>query len=125
MWKFLDKGFIRPSTSLWGAPVLFVKKEDGTLHLRINYRELNKVTAKNKCPLPHIDDLFDLLEGAQIFSKIDLRLGYHQLKVRAEDIEKTAFGTKYGHHEFVVMPFRITNAPATFMDLMNRIFKPP
>ena len=120
--ELLDKWFIRLSVLPWGAPVLFVKKKDGTFRMCIDYRELNKITIKNKYPLPRIDDLFDQLQGAQIFSKIDLRLGYHQLKIRREDISKMAFRTQYGHCEYVVMPFGLANAPATFMDMMNKVF---
>ncbi|KAI3828266.1 hypothetical protein L1987_02364 [Smallanthus sonchifolius] len=117
--ELLDRGFIRPSIS-WGAPVLFVKKKDGSMRMCIDYRELNKLTIKNKYPLPRIDDLFDQLQGASWFSKIDLRSGYHQLKVRDEDISKTAFRMRYGHYEFSVMSFALTNALAAFMDFMNR-----
>ncbi|GJR16525.1 putative reverse transcriptase domain-containing protein [Tanacetum coccineum] len=119
-----DKGFIRPSSPPWGAPVLFVKKKDGSFQMCIDYRELNKLTVKNRYPLPRIDDLFDQLQGSSVYSKIDLRSGYHQLRVREEDIPKTAFRTRYGHYEFQVMPFGLTNAPAVFMDLMNRVCKP-
>ncbi|GJW19111.1 putative reverse transcriptase domain-containing protein [Tanacetum coccineum] len=119
-----DKGFIRPSSSPWGAPVLFVKKKDGSFRMCIDYQELNKLTVKNRYPLLRIDDLFDQLQGSSVYSKIDLRSGYHQLRVREEDIPKTAFRTRYGHYEFQVMPFGLTNAPAVFMDLMNRVCKP-
>ncbi|GKA05789.1 putative reverse transcriptase domain-containing protein [Tanacetum coccineum] len=119
-----DKGFIRPSHSPWGAPVLFVKKKDGSFRMCIDYRELNKLTVKNRYPLPRIDDLFDQLRGACPFLKIDFRSGYHQLRVHEDAIPKTAFRTRYGHFESTVMPFGLTNAPAVFMDLMNRVCKP-
>ncbi|GKB50629.1 putative reverse transcriptase domain-containing protein [Tanacetum coccineum] len=119
-----DKGFIRPSSSPWGALVLFIKKNDGSFRMCIDYRELNKSTIKNRYPLPRIDDLFDQLQGSQFFSKIDLRSGYHQLRVHEDDIPNTAFRTRYGHFEFTVMPFGLTNAPTIFMDLMNRVCRP-
>ncbi|GJZ29436.1 putative reverse transcriptase domain-containing protein [Tanacetum coccineum] len=122
--KLSDKGFIRPSSSPWGAPVLFVKKKDGSFRMCIDYQELNKLTVKNRYTLPRIYDLFDQLQGSSVHSKIDLRSGYHQLRVREEDIPKTVFRTRYGHYEFQVMPFGLTNAPAVFMDLMNRVCKP-
>ena len=120
----LDKGFIRPSTSPWGALVLFAKKKDKTLRLCIDYRLLNRVTIKNQYPLPRIDDLFNQLRGTRVYSKIDLRTSYHQLRVRETDIPKTTFRTRYGHFEFTVMPFGLTNVLATFMDLMHRVFQP-
>ncbi|KAJ0587246.1 putative nucleotidyltransferase, Ribonuclease H [Helianthus annuus] len=122
--ELLDKGFIRPSTSPWGALVLFVKKNDGSFRMCIDYRELNKLTIKNCYPLPRIDELFDQLQGVACFSKIDLHSGYHQLRIQKEDILKTAFRTRYGHYEFVVMPFGLNNAHAVFMDLMNHVCKP-
>nr|GEY04894.1 retrovirus-related Pol polyprotein from transposon 17.6 [Tanacetum cinerariifolium] len=115
-----NKGFIRHSSSPWGAPVLFIEKKDGSFRMCIGYRELNKLTVKNRYPLPRTDDLFDQLQGSSVYSKIDLRSGYHQLRVREEDIPKTAFRTRYGHYKFQVMPFGLTNASTVFMDLMNR-----
>nr|GEW38590.1 putative reverse transcriptase domain-containing protein [Tanacetum cinerariifolium] len=114
----------RPSSSPWGASVLFVKKKGGSFRMCIDYHELNKLTVKNRYPLPRIDDLFDQLQGSSVYSKIDLRSGYHQLRVREQDVPKTAFKTRYGHYEFQVMPFGLTNAPAVFMDLMNQVCKP-
>src|SRR5688572_14148163 len=122
--ELLDKGFVRPSTSPWGCPALFVKKKDGTLRLCVDYRPLNAVTIKNKYPLPRIDLLFDQLSGAKVFSKIDLRSGYHQIKIKPEDIPKTVFSTRYGLYEYLVMSFGLTNAPAHFMYLMNSVFMP-
>ncbi|KAL0437737.1 UNVERIFIED_CONTAM: Transposon Ty3-G Gag-Pol polyprotein [Sesamum radiatum] len=121
--ELLDKEFIRPSTSPWGAPLLFMKKKDGSMRLCVDYHQLNRVTVKNKHPLPRIDDLLDQLKGATTFSKIDLRSGYWQLRIVAKDIPKTAFHTRYDHYEFLVMPFVLTNAPAAFMALMNRTFQ--
>jgi hypothetical protein len=121
--ELLKKGYICPSVSPWLAPVIFVKKKDGTLRLCIDFRQLNKYTIKNKYPLPRIDDLFDQLRGEKIFSKIDPRARYHQVRIKEEDIHKTTFRTRYGHYEFVVVPFGLTNAPAIFMCLMNDIFR--
>jgi len=122
--ELLEKRFIRPRVSPSGAPVLLVKKKDGSMRLCVDYRQLNKVTIKNRYPLPRIDDLMDQLVGAEVFSKIDLRSGYHQIRVKVEDISKPAFRTSYGHYEYSVMPFGVTNAPSVFMEYMNRIFHP-
>ncbi|GJU42968.1 putative reverse transcriptase domain-containing protein [Tanacetum coccineum] len=122
--ELLEKGFIRLSSSPWGAPVLFVKKKAGSFRMCIDYRKLNKLTVKNRYSLPRIDDLFDQLQGSSVYSKIDPRSGYHQLRIKEEDIPITAFRTRYGHFEFQVMPFGLTNAPAVFMNLMNRVCKP-
>jgi hypothetical protein len=120
----LEKGFIRPSSSPWGCPTIFVKKKDQTLRMCVDYRPLNEVTIKNKYPLPRIDILFDQLTGARVLSKIDLRLGYHQIRIRPEDIPKIAFTTRYGLFEYLVMSFGLTNAPAHFTYLMNSVFMP-
>jgi hypothetical protein len=117
-----EAGYIRPSSSPRGAPVLFVQKKDGSQWMCVDYRSLNDVTLKNKYPLPCIEDLFDQMRGARVFSKIDLRSGYHQMKIRPSDIPKTAFSTRYGLYEFTVMSFGLTNAPAYFMNLMNKVF---
>jgi hypothetical protein len=120
--ELLEKGFICPSSSSWGAPVIFVEKKDGTQRMCVDYRSLNDVTIKNKYPLPRIDDLFDQMRGAKVFSKIDLHYGYHQMRIRLSDIPKTAFTTRYGLYEYTVMSFALTNAPAYFMYLMNKVF---
>jgi hypothetical protein len=120
----LEKGFIRPSSSPWGCLAIFVKKKDQTLRMCVDYRPLNEVTIKNKYPLPRIDILFDQLTGARVFSKIDLRSGYHQIRIRPKDIPKTAFTTRYGLFEYLVMSFGLTNAPAHFTYLMNSVFMP-
>jgi hypothetical protein len=121
----LKKGLIRPSSSEWGCPALFVKKKkDNSLHMCVDYRPLNAMTIKNKYPLPQIDILFDQLSKAKVFSKIDLRSGYHQIKIRPQDVPKTTFSTRYGLYENLVMSFRLTNAPAYFMYLMNSVFMP-
>ena len=122
--ELLDKGFIRPSTSPWGASVLVAKKKGKTLRLCVDYRHLNRVTIKNRYPLPWINDLFDQLRGVRVYLKIDLHTGYHQLRVRETNIPKAAFRTRYGHFVFTVMPFGLTNVLATFMDLMHRMFQP-
>jgi len=119
-----DKGFIRPSSSKWGCPALFVKKKDQLLRMCVDYHPLNAVTIKNKYLLPRIDILFDPLSKAKVFSKIDLRSGYHQIKIRPQDIPKTAFSTRYGLYEYLVMSFGLTNAPAYFMYLTNSVFMP-
>lgn len=122
--QLTESGFIRPSKSPFGAPILFVKKKDGSMRMCVDYRALNGITVKNSYPLPRVDELFDRLQGAKVFSKIDLRSGYHQIRIAPEDVPKTAFRTRYGHFEFLVLPFGLTNAPATFMPLMHQIFRP-
>ena len=118
----LAKGYIKPSVFSYGAPVLFVQKKEGTLRLCVNYRALNKITVKNRYPLPRIDELLDKLVDAKYFTKIDLCSGYYQIRIKREDTSKTIFRTRYEHYEFLVMPFRLTIAPATFMTLINDIF---
>ena len=122
--EYLGNGWIRPSQSPYGAPILFVKKKDGTTRMCTDYRVLNKITKKNVYPLPRIDELLDRLQGARFFTKVDLRQGYHQIRIQDADVEKTAFRTRYGHYEYLVLPFGLTNAPATFMGLMNEVFRP-
>ncbi|MCO5599478.1 hypothetical protein L7F22_053582 [Adiantum nelumboides] len=121
---YLARGFIRPSASPWTSPILLVKKKDGFMCMCIDYRGLNAITIKNKYPLPRVDELFDQLHGAQYFTKIDLCLRYHQVRILSEDISKTAFRTRFGHFEFLVMPFGLTNAPTTFMTLMDSVLRP-
>jgi hypothetical protein len=120
--ELLEKVFIRMSLSLWGALVLFVDKKDGSRRMYVDYRSLNEVTIKNKYPLPRIEDLFDQMKGAKTFSKIDLGSGYHQLKIRAENVPKMAFTTRYMLYDFLVMSFGLTNSPSYFMNLMNKVF---
>jgi len=122
--ELLEIQFIRPSVSPWGAPILLVKKKDRSFRLCIDHRQLNKYTIKNRYPLPRIDDLIDQLRDTSVFSKIDLWSGYHHIRVKAEDIPMTTFRTRYGHYEYQVMPFGVTNAPTVFMDYMNRSFHP-
>jgi hypothetical protein len=121
--ELLKKGYIHPSMSSLGAPVLFVKKKDGAMRLCIDFKQLNKVTVKNKYPLPKIDDLFDQLKDAKVFSKIDLRTRYHQVRIKDEDISKTSFRIRYGHYEFIVVSFGLSNVSAVFMCLMNGVFR--
>jgi hypothetical protein len=120
--KLQAKGFIRPSSSPWGAPVLFVEKKDGTQRMWVDYRSLNEVTIKNKYPLPRIEDLFDQMKGEGVFMEIDLRSRYHQLKIRESDITKTTFCTRSGLFEYTLTSFRLTNSPAYFMYLMDKVF---
>jgi hypothetical protein len=120
--ELLDKGYIHPCSSPWGCPAIFVKKKDQYLRLCVDYRPLNAITITNKYPLPRIDILFDQLTGAKVFSKIDLRLGYHQIKIHPKDVPMIALSTRYGLYEYLVMPFGLTNAPAHFMYLMNSVF---
>jgi hypothetical protein len=122
--ELLDKGYVHPSSSPCGCPTLFVKKKDQSLRLCVDYRSLKAVTIKNKYPLSRINILFDQLAGAKVFSKVDLRSGYHQIKIRPKDVPKTTFSTRYGLYEYLVMSFGLTNAPAHFMYMMNSVFMP-
>jgi len=119
--ELLDKGYISRSILAWGGPVLFFKKKDGTFRMCIDYHQLNKLTVNNKYQLPQIDDMFDQVRGESIFSKIDLSTGYHQLRIKDEYVHKTSFRTRYGHYEFILLPFGLTNSPKTFMGLINNV----
>jgi hypothetical protein len=121
--ELLDLGLIRPSVSPWGAPVIFIRKKDGSWRLCIDYRQLNKATIKNQQPLPRIDDLFDQMKRLTVFSMIDLRLGYHQLRIKEDDVPKTTFKMRFGHYKFTILTFGLTNAPGVFMSLMNGVFR--
>jgi hypothetical protein len=121
--ELLSLGLIQPSTSPWGAPVLFVKKKNGSMRMCIDYRALNKVTLRNKYPLPHIDECLERFQGASHFTTLDLVSGYHQIQIQPSDVPKTAFSTRYGHYEFLVLPFGLTNAPPTFQNLMNDVLR--
>jgi hypothetical protein len=121
--ELLDLGLIRPSVSPWGAPVIFIWKKDGSWRLCIEYHQLNKAMIKNQYPFPRIDDLFDQMKGVTVFSKIDLRSGYHQLQIKEDDIPKTAFKMRFGNYEFNILPFGLKNAPRVFMSLMNGVFR--
>jgi hypothetical protein len=121
--ELLDLGLICPSVSLWGVPVIFIRKKEGSWRLCIDYRQLNKATIKNQYPLLRIDDLFDQMKGVTVFSKIDLRSGYHQLWIKGDDVPKTAFKMRFGHYEFTILPFGLTNTLGVFMSLMNGVFR--
>lgn len=120
--EYLEKGYIRPSTSPYGAPVLFAQRKDGKLRMCIDYRSLNNITKKNSHPLPRLDDLLESLAGSELFSKLDLASGYHQIRIAEEDIQKIAFSTKWGHYERLVMGFGLTGAPDTFQGLITIYF---